>query len=309
MAYERKNSRKKRVNKYCNIAKRILFYTTSNTIYKNYIKLRRILYNVDLESSYDVLLCVSLPFYIPWAFSFFFQNSNLSIKNKLVDCGDPFSMNQIYKLAFYFRFIEKRVLRFFDYVIVPVENAVASYELFKKRSEIQVIPQGFNLNTVRLEEYSKNVVPTFAYAGLFYSKSRNPKYFFEYLLNLKCNYKFIIYTNIGVSDSFGCIAPYVEKLGERLLVFDIIPREELVKELSKVDFLINIGNMTTNQIPSKLIDYALTKRPILEISPLLRDFHNFENFIAGDYTSQLKIDVSNYDIRTIAANFLKLVAQ
>ena len=67
--------------------------------------------------------------------------------------------------------------------------------------------------------------------------------------------------------------------------------------------------MTTNQIPSKLIDYALTKRPILEISPLLRDFHNFENFIAGDYTSQLKIDVSNYDIRTIAANFLKLVAQ
>ena len=59
---------------------------------------------------------------------------------------------------------------------------------------------------------------------------------------------------------------YKEKLGERLDVRSYIQRESLIRELSHCDFLINIKNESSVQSPSKLIDYALTHRPILTIT-------------------------------------------
>ena len=45
-------------------------------------------------------------------------------------------------------------------------------------------------------------------------------------------------------------------LKEKLVIHNNIPRLELITEFSKMDFLVNINNATSNQIPSKLIDYT-----------------------------------------------------
>ena len=82
-----------------------------------------------------------------------------------------------------------------------------------------------------------------------------------------------------------------------------IPRLELITEFSKMDFLVNINNATSNQIPSKLIDYTLTGRPIFSFSQDKFEIEKFESFCHGDYSSFQTIDISAYNIKTVADQF------
>ena len=61
---------------------------------------------------------------------------------------------------------------------------MSSYLWLKEEKSIKVIPQGFNFDDIRLAEYQRNPIPTFGYAGLFYSDIRNPKNLFEFLCSL-----------------------------------------------------------------------------------------------------------------------------
>ena len=50
-----------------------------------------------------------------------------------------------------------------------------------------------------------------------------------------------------------------------------IERELAFQKMSEADILLNIGNMTTYQLPSKLIEYAGMLKPILNISSVKKD--------------------------------------
>ena len=78
-------------------------------------------------------------------------------------------------------------------------------------------------------------------------------------------------------------------------------------ELSKMDFLINIGYDPVHQMPSKLIDYYLTGRPVYSFN--VGDFSPsiFEAFLNGDYRHQLRPpNMEKYNIEKVAAQFLTL---
>ena len=94
----------------------------------------------------------------------------------------------------------------------------------------------------------------------------------------------------------------------KLLIRDYIPRSELLVEMSKVDFLINFENNSSKQSPSKLIDYALTNRPILSInSGEAFDNELANDFLSGDYSKSFKIeDIEQYDIQNIVKQFISL---
>ena len=74
-----------------------------------------------------------------------------------------------------------------------------------------------------------------------------------------------------------------------------------------MDFLINFDNNNSVQLPSKLIDYAIAKRPILNIkNNLIKE--DVIAFINGDYTSALKIEnINDYDIKNVATKFTDLI--
>jgi hypothetical protein len=80
-----------------------------------------------------------------------------------------------------------------------------------------------------------------------------------------------------------------------------------MKELVKMDFLINFDNNTTLNSPSKLIDYAISGRPVLNIS---NNFNSDEvlAFLKGDYRGQMKLpDLEQFHIKTISKRFLDLL--
>ena len=74
-----------------------------------------------------------------------------------------------------------------------------------------------------------------------------------------------------------------------------------------MDFLVDFVLVSENQRSSKLIDYTLTKRPILSINTLEMDTTMVDDFLNGDYTRQLVLpDIEKYNIVNVANQFIGL---
>ena len=252
------------------------------------------------KKNYEVVLSVGLPISVHLGTALYLNK--IKPKVSIADYGDPFSFNNELESKFYFKFIEKMILNQFDYISVPIREAVKNYTFFKNKNFIKVIPQGFDFSSTKIAEYKKNQILTFGYAGVFYEKIRNPKVLFEYLVKLDFDFRFVIYTDRDKFQNMKLINPYMDLLGDKLLVKSLIPREECIYNLSKMDFIINQNNLGEEQKPSKLIDYALTKRPVFNFTQ--------NNFIADDLLLFVneKVDfiidnVSMYKIENVVDSF------
>lgn len=225
----------------------------------------------------------------------------------VADSGDPFYRSQQTKRAFYFYFLEKYVYKKFKYLSVPAEESVGAYSGLIEDFKIKIIPQGFNLEKVKLSKPKEQDKIVFAYSGVFYSDIRNPEFLFQALLNLDIDYQFDIYLREKEDFSTRLLKIYKELLGDKLNIKYGLIREDLLYELSSVDFLINIENRTSTQIPSKLIDYAITKRPIYSCNSENYKEEDFLRFLNRDYSSSKYVDASKYDIKIIAGKFINLL--
>jgi hypothetical protein len=255
------------------------------------------------EDNIDILITIAIPYSIHWGVSFI-SNKKRNFNTWISDCGDPFMGNLVSKPYFYFKYLEKYWGNKTDFITVPVIDAKKAY--YKEvENKIHEIPQGFDFSEVSLLEYKKNETPTFLYAGLFYPDKRDPTRFLDYLSTLKSDFKFIIYTS-----KVDLIKPYLDILKDKVEIRESVDRDVLMLEMSKVDFLINIKNKgISSQVPSKLIDYCLSKRPILEISSdfLGEEKNIFDEFLLEDYSKQKIIEnFEQYNSTQIAEKFIKL---
>jgi hypothetical protein len=253
------------------------------------------------EGDIDYLITSAHPHTIHWGAAHYISKNRHKIKFWVADCGDPFMNDPYNNHPFYFAEQERKWNRLCNYITVPIDEAKEAY-CQKFRSKIRVIPQGFNFDKVKLADYKSNKIPTFAYSGVVYKGKRDPSLFLEYLYSLDFEFKFVIYAN---NNKF--YEPFIDKLGNKLEIRNYIPREELIYELSKMDFLINIKNVSEVQAPSKLIDYALTTRPILQISSEFNESKYVEEFLGQNYTNQMIIEnIENYNIKNVVNKFIKL---
>ncbi|WP_177732570.1 glycosyltransferase [Flavobacterium inviolabile] len=255
------------------------------------------------EKGTDMLISIAYPHPIHWGCAL--AKARMGIKFPklwVADCGDPYMGNPIETPVFYFKYIEKWFCRNVDYITIPIEEGRSAY-YSDFRDKIKVIPQGFDFDLVRIDSKEpNNEVPTFIYSGVFYQGVRDPRVFLDYLSKVLINFKFIIYTQ-----SKDILEPYKSKLGEKLIIKDYVTREELLVELAKADFLVNFENGNAVQSPSKLIDYALAKRPIMSVSSFAIDEDNIERFLKGDYSGKLEVhNIDQYDIRNVANKFISL---
>lgn len=250
------------------------------------------------EGNIDLLITIAVPYINHFAVAY------SDLKNVgcwISDCGDPFMGNKFFSYPAYFKNIEKKWCTKTDYIIVPIESAKDAYYP-EFREKIEVIPQGFDFTNVTLSVYKKNKVPTFAYSGVVYKGLRDPTKFLDYLSSVDYEFKFIVYTK-----SLDMFLPYKDKLEDKLELRTYIPREKLLYELSKADFLINIENRSKVQSPSKLIDYAMTKRPCISFTSEFKEKNIFEEFIRGDYSHQYVVEnLEQYDIKNVVSGFLDL---
>ncbi len=261
--------------------------------------------NIDMIK-YDSIISIGLPFYVNFV-------SALKIsKSKSINCvtigewSDPFYGIEDNRVAVYFKSIQKMICNRFDYTIVPTVKAVDYFKEYVDIGKIKVIPQGFNFSNIGLAKYKENDVIKFAYAGIFYLDIRNPEKFLQFLSTLEFDFVFVIYTITHGPVYTEVLEKYKKVLKNKLEIHDLIPREKVIKELSKMDFLINIENNSQNQIPSKLIDYAITKRPIFSFTPNNVPEKEFLKFMERDYSNSLSINLDDYNIDKVSEQFMEL---
>lgn len=272
-----------------------------------YIKyLKEIPKYLNRKGMFDAIISIAVPHPIHWGVDRALRNSKKPLsKVWIADCGDPFMLctTDTFRNPFYFKAFEKSFCRRADYITIPVKDGIKGYYP-EFHSKIRIIPQGFDFSEIKtVDEYHKNNVVTFAYAGGFIPGIRDPRPILDYLASIDIDFRFYIYTN-----QQSLISSYKQKLKDKLIISGYIDRRELIYKMSSYDFLLNLENGTNVQTPSKLVDYSLAKRPVLSIFSQNIDKEKFNEFLAGDYSHQTELpDVENYNIKNVVSLFIKLI--
>lgn len=255
------------------------------------------------EGSYDLIISFAVPYPVHWGTAWARTKKHRIANIWIADCGDPYmgDTTDTFRKLFYFRFIEKWFCRKTDFITVPFAGALAGYypEFHHK---IRIIPQGFNLEEFSIPAYSRSHdYPIFAYSGVFIAGKRDPRPLLDFLSTQPGMFRFVIYT-----PQRDLLEEAKKKLGNKLEIRSYIPRQKLLMKLSEMDFLVNFDNNVETQLPSKLIDYAITGRPVLNIKQG-SDFAELVDFLKGDYSGKMELpDPDQYDIRNVSKQFLSI---
>lgn len=255
------------------------------------------------ETGYDLLVSIAMPHSVHWAIGKLYSIGIKAARSWVADCGDPFMLTATnrFRPPFYFKPMETRWCRMCSFISVPTDKSFGGYYP-EFRDKIRVIPQGFDFSEIRRKEYKQNAVPTFAYSGSTIPIRRDLRPILDVLIKMNVDFELHVYTS-----QREMYVSYKEQLGEKLQLHEYVPRLELLEKLSGMDFLLNLDNGITVQTPSKLIDYALTGRPILSLNSCNIDESLLESFLNGDYSGQYVVNnLDQYNIVIVAQQFLDL---
>jgi len=105
----------------------------------------------------------------------------------------------------------------------------------------------------------------FLYVGTIPVHIRNPKYFINCFMRIMDdNIRFKI---IGTSTCEDYLKDCEKKDG-RIQVLPFISHDDIVKEIEKANFLINLGNNNKSMTPSKIFEYMSYGKPIISTAPI-----------------------------------------
>lgn len=285
------------------VFQRLLYQFMDFPSIEHYFKLKK---HTQTFNQFEVIISIAAPHTIHWGVAAALK------RNKKVtwiaDCGDPYMgvTLESFKKPFYFRQFEESFCRLADHITVPVSGAVEGYYP-EFRNKMEVIPQGFDFSQIQRGNYEKTKdYPVFAYAGSVATKGvRSLLPVFESLKNYNKPFEFHLYSKFAET----YYKSYLKQLGisEQVIFHGHLNRNSLLTELCQYDFLINLDNGTTMQAPSKLIDYAFTERPIVNLDPRTYQDQVLFEFLNQNYQNQYKdVNWQEHEIAKIAAKFEKL---
>ena len=288
-----------------NIIKR-LFYKILKKIYRTIVKtfawpdysmfwLLSIYRNKkNLNIDYDQIISVSLPFSSHIA-AYIINKKNK--KEWAMDIGDPFTLkndapeNNRILYGFLNRYYENKFYSLASKIIFTHEEARSAHiDYFNIDIEKTYI--GNPISNFKEEiysaslQYNYNLLPKkFGYFGVFTKGVRSPKNFMKFFKDTK-NIEFHWYVN---DDSKNEITTHSKEVDS--IFHPIVKREEALKLMaSSFHCLISIGNLNITQIPSKVIEYISTGKPVIHFCEVENDpvkiiANDFQNLFIISQTS------------------------
>jgi len=229
------------------------------------------------KSHYDSLVSVSHPFTDHLV--------GLTLKRKcpglrwLVDIGDPFCFleqtpTNNHKLYMRLNYkSEEKIFSKADTIAVTTESTLRKYaQLFPRNaSKICVIPPLFSApatNESRTTIFPKNEKLRLVFIGTLYKNIRNPDYLlflFSKLLNTAIGDRLELHFFGSIHDCHDSFDKYQTLLGTKIFLHGQVSREKATHAMQEADILVNIGNNTSYQLPSKVVEYTSTGKPVLNL--------------------------------------------
>ena len=203
----------------------------------------------------------------------------------LVDIGDPFCLMDDpapNNIAFYRRLsqrVDRAVLRGAEVVSVTTSGTRDAYaHLFpESAAKIHVIPPMLSLpGRVAADTARQDAAGPLrlVYVGTLYRRLRSPApllSLFERLVAVLPDVPLELHFLGNVNDSAELFQPYEHWLGSRLFVHGLVSRECAQQTMQDAHVLINLGNYSATQLPSKVIEYVAMGKPILNLITIRDD--------------------------------------
>jgi hypothetical protein len=74
-----------------------------------------------------------------------------------------------------------------------------------------------------------------------------------------------------INDCASCFGQFSERLGSSLHLHGLVSHQQALQVMSEADVLVNLGNATDYQLPSKVLEYAALGKPILNFASSRQD--------------------------------------
>lgn len=172
---------------------------------------------------------------------------------------------------------EKDWLSIADAVLVVNEMIDTMFSSELSQFKEKIIP--FNLPGFLRQSESKDKYVSsgpwidFIYTGAFYPEIRNPQRTLEILYRLsQSNGKIRIHLFSRGCDEI--VERYLKKMPDQLIYHGYQSKSKVMAAVQSSAFLINIGNTTSNQVPSKILEYISTGKPIINFYSVDHDLCN-----------------------------------
>lgn len=234
------------------------------------------------RSQYDRLITVSHPFtghLVGLALKRRYPNLHW-----LVDMGDPFCLMEDpspNNTALYRRLnqrIDHAVLRGADVVSVTTTGTRAAYaaRFPDTAAKIYVVPPMLTLHTeISPGTYKqKGASLQLVYVGTLYRNLRSPVpllELFERLVLLLSGIHMELHFLGHINDCADLFSRYDHWIGSHIFIHGVVSRERAQEHMEAADVLINLGNRSSTQLPSKVIEYVAMGKPILNLVSIEED--------------------------------------
>ena len=234
------------------------------------------------SNNYDALISVSLPFTGHLA--------GLAVKRRypalrwLADVGDPFCFltstppNNHRLFNRLNRHYEEEVFKSAERIVVTTEPTLREYKsIFPETSDkLRLIPP---LLPPRKKNNTKHFFSghdkvRLLFSGTLYQNIRNPEFIlrlFARLLQTELSEKLELHFLGTLSNCPKCFDTYKDLIGEKVFLHGPVSHGTAIQAMSEADCLVNIGNDTEYQLPSKVVEYASTGKPVLCLAKKVED--------------------------------------
>ena len=242
-----------------------------------------------ISKDYDVIISVSLPFSSHMAA--YFINKKVK-KHWIMDIGDPFSLkvdapeNNRFLYSGLNKRYEKKFYSLADNILFTHQDALNNHkQFFDIPSDKLFVANPISnfdkdlFNNALSYDYSSRPIKI-SYFGIFTQGVRSPDSFLE-LVKKNNELEFSWYVN---EDSKKIIKS-CDINDDKHIFYSQVSREEAQKLMvNSTHCLLSIGNKNPNQIPSKVVEYLATGKPIIHFTeidndPVIKLSHEFDNLI------------------------------
>jgi hypothetical protein len=130
------------------------------------------------------------------------------------------------------------------------------------------------------------------YVGTLHKSIRSPANLldlFNSLLQTRLGSQLELHFYGNLHDCSAFFEPYHELIGKTIFLHGVRPRVEVLRAMQEAHVLINIGNRTEYQLPSKLVEYVASTKPIINLAiskedssyHFLRGYPAFFSWVGG----------------------------
>ena len=284
-------------------------FTGNKNLYSN----NRIVAELQLEefiksNKIDVSISICCSYELSLPFFYLKQNNKLHCK-WIFYMLDPFATH-----SFYLKYYNENKLKKLQHKLMKTADAVIMTDLIKaelvkweskeilKKSYALGFPKIINHKIVHAQDDIKlnddyfNIV----YVGACNVNVRNPYWTLEFCKYLKgTNIKLHI-----VGSEWREFVQNIDQYNGNLILHGALSHQACINAELNADALLNIGNSISNQMPSKILEYISTGKPII-------NFYKLENCPSHDYLRKypivLNIKEFQYPLKSTVNNVKKFI--